>query len=325
MSGVVQTAWVWEPAMYLFLGGLSGGAFFVTTLVRFLSKNAFPRVTVVGTWVSVIALVVGLLFLVADVSKPFQAMMMWKSFVNPNSWMAIGAWLLFAAVVFMGLCSVFSTPKLVSIVESFCKPLARHAEGISKVCMVAGAVFGLGVAMYTGILLWSAHGIPLWDTPLIPVLFTVSALDAGASVVLAALLCEKSDRAAPLVKRTSIALAMLIVLETCTLAALLFMHFEGSLSQALSANTLLSGDLSMQFWVFVVIVGLVVPFVLTVLDLAHIVRNSELSRLLHLVSIVCALVGGFTLRFVILTGGMHAVLMSPDAYQAMLGVYTFIG
>lgn len=325
MSGVVQTTWVWEPAIYLFLGGLAGGAFLAATLVRFLSKDAFPRVTVFGTWLSTVALVAGLLFLVVDVSKPFQAMMMWKSFVNLNSWMAIGAWLLFAAVIFMGLCSVFSTPKLVSVVGTFCKPLAKHAEKISKGCMVPGAIFGLGVAVYTGILLWSAHSIPLWNTPLIPVLFTISALDAGASAILAILLFEKSDKAAAFVKRASIALVVLIIAEACTLAALFFVHLGGTESQVLSANTLLNGELSLQFWVLVVGVGLVVPFVLTIIDMMHVVKNHELARLLHLVAIACALVGGFTLRFVILTGGMHAVLVSPDAYQAMLGVYTLIG
>ena len=325
MSGVVQTTWVWEPAIYLFLGGLAGGAFFVTALVRFLSKNAFPKVTVIGAWTSTIALIVGLLFLVVDVAKPFQAMMMWKSFVNPSSWMAIGAWLLVAAVLAMGLCAVFSTSKIVAIVESFCGPLARRAETISKVCMALGAVFGLGVAMYTGVLLWSAHSIPLWNTPLIPVLFTISALDAGASVILAALLFEKSGEASIFVKRVSIALLVLIVLEACTLGTLFCMHLGGSMSQVLSANTLLKGDLSIQFWVLVVIAGLAIPFVLTVLELAHVVHKPELSRLMHFGAAAFALVGGFTLRFVILTGGMHAVLMSPSAYQAMLGVYTFIG
>lgn len=325
MTGVVQTTWVWEPAIYLFLGGLAGGTFLAVTLVRFLSKNAFPRVTAIGTWVSTVALIVGLLFLVVDVAKPFQAMMMWKSFVNFSSWMTIGAWLLFAAVIFMGVCSVFSTPKLVSIIGSACKPLAKHAEAISKVCMVLGAVFGVGVAAYTGILLWSAHGIPLWNTPLIPVLFTISAFDAGASVVLALLLFEKSEKAPAFLKRASIALVVLIVLEACVLTALLLMHLGGSESQSLSAGTLLSGELSLQFWVLVVGIGLAVPFVITVLELLHVVRSDELSRMLHIIAIACALVGGFTLRFVILTGGMHAVLVSPDAYQAMMDVYLLIG
>ena len=163
--------------------------------------------------------------------------------------------------------------------------------------MALGAVFGLGVAMYTGVLLWSAHSIPLWNTPLIPVLFTVSALDAGASVILAALLFEKSDRASLFIKRVSIALVVLIVLEACTLAALFSLHLGGSMSQVLSANTLLKGDLSIQFWVLVVIVGLAIPFVLTVLELAHVVRKPELSRLMHFGAAACALAGGFTLRF----------------------------
>lgn len=325
MSGIAQSVWVWEPAIYLFLGGLAGGAFFATALVRFLSKGRFVKVTIAGSWVSVIALVAGLLFLIVDVAKPFQAMMMWKSFSNLSSWMSIGAWLLFVAVVFMGLCAVFSTPKLVAIVGSFCKPLKKHSEGIAKASMLLGAIAGVGVAVYTGILLWSAHSIPLWNTPLIPTLFTISALDAGASVVLAILLFEKGPEAAAYAKKIGIALVALIVLEACALAGLLYVHSHGSLSQVLSANTLLTGDLSWQFWGLVVVVGLVVPFLLTLVDLAGLVKSAELSKLLHIVAITCALVGGFTLRFVILTGGMHGVLMSPDSYQAMIGVYNLIG
>ena len=316
---------MWEPAIYLFLGGLAGGTFFVTAIVRFVSGNAFPRVTVIGTWVSTVALVVGLLFLVSDVAKPFQAMQMWQSFVNPGSWMAIGAWLLLAAVVFMGLCAVFSTPWLVCAIESFCRPLARHAEAISRACMAVGALLGLGVAMYTGVLLWNAHSIPLWNTPLIAVLFTISALDAGAGVVLAALTFERSGYAALFIRRTSIVLLALIVLEACALAVLLLMHLAGSQGQVLSASLLLNGELSIQFWVLVVMVGLAVPFICTAMVLAHLVRTPELSRLLHLGAVACSLIGGFTLRYVILAGGMHDVPISFDAYQAMLSAYTCMG
>ena len=316
---------MWEPAIYLFLGGLAGGTFFATALVRFLSNNAFPKVTAIGAWVSTVALVVGLLFLVSDVAKPFQAMQMWESFVNPGSWMAVGAWLLLAAVVFMGLCAVFSTPWLVRAVESFCKPLARHSEAISKASMAVGALLGLGVAMYTGILLWNAHSIPLWNTPLIAVLFTISALDAGAGVVLAALMLEKSGYAAVFVRRTSVALLVLIVLEACVLATLLLTHLAGSQGQALSASLLLNGELNIQFWVLVVMVGLAVPFIFTALVLARLVRTPELCRLLHFGAVACSLIGGFALRYVILAGGMHVVPASLDAYQAMLSTYTCMG
>ena len=325
ISGMVQTVWMWEPAIYLFLGGLAGGTFFATALVRFLSNNAFPKVTAIGAWVSTVALVIGLLFLVSDVAKPFQAMQMWESFVNPGSWMAIGAWLLLAAVVFMGLCAVFSTPWLVRAVESFCKPLARHAEAISKASMAVGALLGLGVAMYTGVLLWNAHNIPLWNTPLIAVLFTISALDAGAGVVLAALMLERPGHTAVFVGRVSVALLVLIVLEACVLATLLLTHLAGSQGQALGASILLNGELNIQFWVLVVMVGLAVPFIFTALVLARLVRTPELCRLLHFGAVACSLIGGFALRYVILAGGMHVVPASLDAYQAMLSTYTCMG
>ena len=324
MLGTTQTMWVWEPAIYLFLGGLAGGAFFATTVVRLWSKDRFSKVAVLGPWVSVFALIIGLLFLVVDVAKPFQAMMMWKSFTNFSSWMTIGAWLLFVAVIFIGLCAVFSTPKLVEILSKLWAGFGTYAKKISKVCMILGSIGGLGVAVYTGILLWSAHSIPLWNTPWIPTLFTISALDAGVSVVLAILLAEKDELAQVFKKRLSAALIVLIILEACTLAALLMMHMNGNTSQALAANTILHGDLHLQFWGLIICVGLIVPFILTVIDFMGLIKNEQLAHFLHIVAIVCALIGGFTLRFVILTAGIHGVLVSPDPYQAMMGVYNMI-
>ena len=156
-------------------------------------------------------------------------------------------------------------------------------------------------------------------------LFTISALDAGAGVVLAALMFEKSGYAAVFIRRTSTALLVLIVFEACTLATLLLAHLAGSQGQALSASLLLNGELNIQFWVLVVMVGLAVPFLFTAIVLSRLVRTPELCRLLHFGAVACSLIGGFTLRYVILAGGTHAVPASLDAYQAMLSAYTCMG
>jgi len=103
----IQTMWGWEPAIYLFLGGLAGGTFFISALVRLATKDRFQRLSVVAPWVSFAALAVGLFCLVIEVEKPLQAMMMWRSFVNFSSWMTIGAWLLFASIAVFFL-SAFS-------------------------------------------------------------------------------------------------------------------------------------------------------------------------------------------------------------------------
>lgn len=337
MTGM-QSVWVWEPAIYLFLGGLAGGTFLVSSIVRLLTKEGHARLAVVAPWMSFAALVVGLLCLLLDVAKPLQAMLMWRSFVNFGSWMTIGAWLLFAAVAVFFVNAVFSTPKTMQIIGSFVKGALKIRDGVIKVTLIAGALLGLCVAVYTGILLMQAGSIPLWDTPLIPVLFTVSALDAGASVVIAILITEKpamsldggfaDEEGACALARTShlvqIALLVLVVLEAAVIAILLMTMSGGTISQSLAADTLISGALSIPFWFLIVIVGIAVPLVLGAVDLLGVVKSAQLSRALHVVAVFCALVGGFTLRFVILVAGVHGVFMSPDSYQAMLSVYTLM-
>ncbi len=71
-------------------------------------------------------------------------------------------------------------------------------------------------------------------------------------------------------------------------------------------------------------IGLVVPFVLGVAELAGFVKNKELARTLHFIAVACALIGGFALRYVILAGGIHGVMVSPDTQQAIMGVYNLI-
>ena len=175
-----------------------------------------------------------------------------------------------------------------------------------------------------GVLLMAAGSVPLWNTPLIPVLFTVSALDAGAVVVLACLLGEKAEGADAMYRKVSLASVALIVGEALVLTALLMSHLSGSVSQAIAASTLVSGDLSLQFWLIVVIVGLAIPLVLDLLTMTKIVKNKDARRVAHIAVIVLVLVGGLALRYVILAAGIHAVSVSPDVTQAIQGVYALV-
>lgn len=320
----VQSMWGLEPAVYLFLGGLAGGTFFVSAIVRLITKDRFPCLALISPWVSVIALAVGLLCLVVEVEKPLQALMMWKSFVNFGSWMTIGAWLLFAAIAVFGVCALFSTPRLAMAIESLIKPLKSARKGIVQVTLILGAVLGVLVAAYTGVLLMAAGAIPLWNTPLIPTLFTVSALDAGASVTIVCLLLEKGGQTARLKKVLTGSVVGLVVAEALVLLVLLMTLSGGNQSQSVSALTLTEGSLSLLFWGLVVGVGLAVPFVLGVVEMVGLVKNKEPARILHFIAVVCALVGGFALRYVILAGGVHGVMVSPDTQQAIMGVYNLI-
>lgn len=322
----IQTLWSWLPAIYLFLGGLAGGTFFVSSLVRIASKDSFPRLAFLAPWISLAALAIGLICLVAEVEKPLQAMMMWQSFVNFSSWMTIGAWLLLVTIIVFGVCALFSTPRIRTALGELWKPFGTQAEIITKITMVLGALLGLCVAIYTGILLGAAPSIPLWNSWLIPVLFTISALDAGASVVIGCLIVDKktSDTQEQPLHKLQIALIALIVAEGIVLTALLLQMSSGTFSQALSASIMIDGALSIPFWVLIVSVGLVIPALLGVVDLIGVVKSATVASSLHFIAIGCALVGGFTLRFVILSSGIHSVMVSPDVLQASLNIYQLI-
>ena len=322
----IQTLWSWLPAIYLFLGGLAGGTFLFSSLVRLTTDDKCSRLAVFAPWISFAALAIGLLCLVAEVEKPLQAMMMWQSFVNFGSWMTLGAWLLFVTIAVFGVCALFSTPRIRAALKGLWEPFGTHAAIITKVTMIIGSVLGFFVAVYTGILLGAAPAIPLWNSWLIPVLFTVSALDAGASVVIACLLVEQGH--AKTVKATTrklqIALLALIVLEAAVLSALLIQMSSGTVSEVLSASLMLDGALSLSFWVLVVAVGLGLPCLCGVIELTGVIKNKTISRVLHILAIACALIGGFTLRFIILSAGIHGAMVSPDPYQAILGIYQLI-
>lgn len=125
-------------------------------------------------------------------------------------------------------------------------------------------------------------------------------------------------------RKVGLASVALIVGEALVLTALLMSHLSGSVSQAIAASTLVSGDLSLQFWLIVVIVGLAIPLVLDLLTMTKIVKNKDARRVAHIAVIVLVLVGGLALRYVILAAGIHAVSVSPDVAQAIQGVYALV-
>ncbi len=192
----LQTTWSWLPAIYLFLGGLGAGAFLTASVLRLAKPGRFKKTVTGGVWTAVAALAIGLLALVSEVEKPFQAMILFKSFVNGSSWMTVGAWLLLVTFVVFVLSALFTTDKLADWLVSACKPLGRARAGINKALAVVGIPLALAVAVYTGVLLSAAPAIPLWGTWLLPALFTVSALDTGvAAVSVFAAVLEKDDEA----------------------------------------------------------------------------------------------------------------------------------
>ena len=95
----------------------------------------------------------------------------------------------------------------------------------------------------------------------------------------------------------------------------------GSADGARSVQVLTHGALGPVFWTLVVGVGLAVPMaacVLQVTGAARALRRAPLA--VPLIGALSCLIGGWTLRFVVLSAGLPVSLSSPAWMQILNGV-----
>lgn len=308
----LQSVWGWQPALYLFLGGMGAGAFVVAALLYFLDRQSNRKTICIASWAATACLVAGLLLLLSELTNPLRGMLLWQSFSNGTSWMTFGAWVVFAAVIVFGLMAVLSTEQWVKPVSKKWKGYPKARNRMRSVLAVVGIVLGLCVAVYTGILLMSVPGVPLWNTLLLPCLFTVSALDTGAALVeIVAVAPKRAVLSNKTHRLLEASVVVLVVLEVVVLAAFLA-TMQGSdlttatgATAAASARLLAQGMLAPFFWLLVGACGLALPLAMAIAGMVLRKRRKS-GRTVMLVGAAGALVGGCALRFLVLMAGLHA-------------------
>ena len=308
----LQSVWGWQPALYLFLGGMGAGAFVVAALLYFLDRQSNRKTICIASWAATACLVAGLLLLLSELTNPLRGMLLWQSISNGKSRMTFGAWVVFAAVIVFGLMAVLSTEQWVKPVSKKWKGYPKARNRMRSVLAVVGIVLGLCVAVYTGILLMSVPGVPLWNTLLLPCLFTVSALDTGAALVeIVAVAPKRAVLSNKTHRLLEASVVVLVVLEVVVLAAFLATMQGSDLTTATGATAaasvrlLAQGMLAPFFWLLVGACGLALPLAMAIAGMVLRKRRKS-GRTAMLVGAAGALVGGCALRFLVLMAGLHA-------------------
>lgn len=285
-----QTAWGGLVPLYLFLGGLGGGALLLSAVLDAVAPKRYRRTVRPGAWVALVSLVAGVLFLLWDVGVPLRSLLLWQSFGNPSSWMAIGAWTLFAAI---GLSA------LLCLTAHLKRGRAWWRTVLDVLCGLAGAAS----FTYTGILLVSASAIVTWGTWWIPALFVLSSLSsATAALELIYRFREKKKRAQAM-GRWHILTVALSTLEAAALAGYC-LWLASSPTTMPALQLLLEGALAPVFWALVAGAGIVAPWFCSLVALA--VKREPAG--LVVTSSLCALAGACALRFAVLGVGMRIVV-----------------
>jgi formate-dependent nitrite reductase membrane component NrfD len=289
-NGQMQREWGWWVAIYLFLGGIGGGAYTIGAF-NWLVGGVAGESTTVSLWIGFPALAIGSLCLLADLGSPAKAVL---AGMRPGtSWIARGFWII---SIFMVLAFLHFVLHLFTD--------ASQAEGgrtLLNVIAVLGIVFAVGTMAYTGVLLSASKGIPFWRSGVVPVVFVVSALVTGHFTIMLGIALTSGSGAVPDPLRImAFEAAVLVALEV--LAIVFFLQAAFRLPDPReSAERILRNRM---FVVGYFLLGLAVPLVLMVVAYRTMPQQSPTGAVTLLgIGAVLGLVGGVILRQAILASG----------------------
>jgi protein NrfD len=285
--------WSWEIPLYLFLGGLAAGVLFFAAFYVIRGKEKeYPTAVVIAPLTAPFLLIAGLLALFVDLNNKLN---FWRLYTtirleSPMSW---GAWTLLLitplSIVWAGMHVKQILPSWKwrwEILDQWEKLLLYNRHFIAWVMLILSVILGI----YTGILFSAFNARPLWNTSILGPLFLTSGLSTGAALII---LLSKS----PTERRHFIRLDLMIIGIELFLIIHMFMGFLASHQvQIDAARVFLGGVYTAPFWIFVVGVGLLLPFLLEVMELRKI-------RIPQILPPVLILFGGVMLRFIIAYAG----------------------
>lgn len=279
--------WQWLVILYLFVGGLAGGAYFIAALIDLVGRRADQPLARLGYYVAFPATVLGAIFLTLDLGRPER---FWHMLIQSETgslmfkwWSPIsfGSW---AITVFGGFALLSC---LGTLAEDGHLPQARlrvlRRGVLGQLISAAGGLLGLFVAGYTGVLL-TVTNRPIWaDTNLLGLLFLLSGVSTAAAAII---LLDRQRRAAPeSVHRLASMDSWIMWLELLVLIALV-------VSLGRVAAVLVSG------WGLLLVVGVVLAGLLVPLRLHR--RPRPLAGMgATTAAAALVLLGGFLLRVVI--------------------------
>jgi protein NrfD len=289
--------WQWYIVFYFFIGGLAGGCYFLATLIDYFGRDEDRPLARLGYYVAFPSVLLSGLLLTLDLSRPlrFWHMLLENNTLlpmfKPYSPMSVGSW----ALLLFGFFSFLSFMGALAEEDRLRWPALRRLQWpafrsvrmpsiLGRVIAFLGGLAGLFIAGYTGVLL-AVTNRPIWsDTPLLGMLFIVSAASTSAALML--LLAQRYGwRGLPGVAALERMDGIVLALELLVLIAVM-----------VSLGSALQGWLNV--WGLLLVVGVIIPGLIVPLVLSW--RHRRLPQPSLVMSATLVLIGGFMLRLVVI-------------------------
>jgi formate-dependent nitrite reductase membrane component NrfD len=330
--------WSWEIPVYLFLGGAVAGMMILggVAMLRLARGEDTRRFySLHAPLLGFVLINLGMLALLLDLAHKLYVWRVYLAFqsASPMSW---GSWVLLVVYGVLALSALVRLPEAWPWLGRRVPALQRLSDrllarpGTIALLGWANVVLGIALGIYTGILLSTMVARPLWNVAILGPLFLFSGLSAGAALLHLATVVLKPRRPGPqgmiggalsamlqalgpeppekrtadsLIRADVAFLAIELVLIGLMLAAL----YTSSASHLAAAGLLMSGPYALAFWGVVVGLGILVPLALQALELSHRIPHTVLPAVL-------VLVGGFTLRWVLVNAGQVSQVVQTAGF-----------
>jgi protein NrfD len=289
--------WEWYITLYFFLGGLAGGSYFLAAVLDLFGRPQDRALARLGYYVAFPLVVVSGMLLSVDLGRPER---FWHMLIESNTYrpmfkywspMSIGSWALLMFGLFTFLSFLGALAEEDRIRWPAVRTMAARWPGLrqvrapsmlGRVISVLGAIFGLYIAGYTGVLL-AVTNRPIWsDTPLLGMLFVVSAASTSAALLI--LLANRLGWTLPGIADLRRLDVWMVMLELLVLIAVLV-----SLGPVLQAW--------LNAWGLLLVIGVIIPGLIAPLVLSW--RARRLRETHIATDAILILIGGFFLRVVV--------------------------
>lgn len=269
--------WSSTYSIYFFTIGISAALFFFSTRSWFATGQVLVPIRASTAYVSFALLALSGLLLITDLSQPLRFLNImnpaYLNFTSPLAWGGLN-------LISFGLVSVL-----------YLLTLRKGDEKNARRLGVIGSMLALGLPVYTGFDLTVHQNRPVWNTPLMPILFVALSFVSGAAVA-SFLASGKADLLARL--RTHMLWAGGAV--GVMLISLLGTTAYGGVGAELTFMFLTSGMLGATFVGLGIVLGTAAPLAVLLAPVGQ--RPQGV-----LIAAALILVGGMALRYSILVGG----------------------
>ncbi len=302
---MAQTEWIEGKGLLVWIAevfsALGSGLYLVSL---FFSETAAKTAWwgALFGWIMIVLFKLPLHF--AYLGKPLR---FWKTFPPfskawKTSWFARG-------IVFTVIFVVFGAIQLVLLYLLAYDVVSGGAYDavyvVNWVFMILAGIFVVLTGIYCGFAMSYCKSVPFWNTGLLPIVFLLMGIADGLALIMGVGLVTGEDVIGP---AESVTRFMLIINALLIVAYLINANYQSTTAE-LSVKELTRGKLAWVFWPGIVALGIVIPFVISIVSWFA----GEASAGLLVFAIVCHTIGAFSLKYGVLKVGIYRPILPKSA------------